>query len=286
MSFLQKEKDFFKTLKTELAIKNNNEYVGSGLGGNISELFFLFTHKVNIGKSPDYKIHFNIVKDNIVCLVPHKPNLKDARKELTNFINNHLDKVNVIEQQLLNISFLKDLEGSTLDIKLLIHAIEVADILVNYLDSKIELKKHIDNLFSKEHAALESSFLKEINLPISYLEDLRKDSHKTYDINAYSGVTTASEETDNPISDMFYSHPIWGVKDKAVSKRHSEMNERLLSQEDLDKLNFIGTLPSYITLFVVRTKLGMERIVTLSLDERDGGFLNIINNNLDNKKYI
>lgn len=276
MSKLDNEKKFFRTLKTELAIRQNNEHVGSGLGGNTTELFFLLTHKVNIGQSLDDKFHVTTLDNGeVLCSVPSKPSSLEARKKLTSFINSHPGKVDVTQDQLSNISFLKDLGSKSLDIKLLITALEEATILANWLDAKIEVKNNIDKLFDKEHRALEVCFLKEMNLPESYFKDLAKI------IETQRGNSSFVEE-DDPMKFMFNAHPVWGVKDKACKKRHEEMEFRLLSQEDLDRLNFIGTFPSYIGLFVFRSQIGIERLITLNLDERTD-FLDKINKLLESK---
>lgn len=87
-------RNLLSDLKIDLAVRENNSHVGSGLGGNASEFYFLANHKHElIYHDEDIKIEQQDDKINIFCRADTK--LKDLRLALTNFINQHPDKINV-----------------------------------------------------------------------------------------------------------------------------------------------------------------------------------------------
>lgn len=263
---LDDAKKVYERLLLELSVREDNEHVGTGLGGNPSELFFLLSHNVKIAATAPLndKIHFGQAgATEILVEIPEKPNMKLMRNELTKFIASHPDKQDVTREQLLNPSFLKDQTNKTLNIQLLIKALEQTKILVDWLDLKIELQDQVHATFRKEYTDIETSFLKEMNLPETYFDDTEEDD-------------------DDPIDRMMRAHPVWGLKYKEAQTRQTEINDRLLSKDDLNKIEFVGTFPSFIALFAIRSLVGIERMVHLNLDERtECKFLNSINKKLN-----
>jgi hypothetical protein len=255
-------------LKLELGVRHDNEHVGSGLGGNSSELFFLLTHRVKFEASADDLVHFVNGKNNseIVLQAPDKAAIKQIRKAFTEFYNSHPDKKEVTQQQLMNPSYLRDLNSTSVDVRILIHALEETLILQSWLDAKAAFRTQIRDFFAGETKELRIKFLKELNLPADYYSTLSKEKHYQED----------------PLSDMFRDHPVWGVRNAAVNKRLSEVEERLISNEDNERLKLVGACPDYIALFVMRTVISIERMVSLNLDELEScSFLGKINKDLD-----
>jgi hypothetical protein len=237
-------------LKLDLSVRSDNEHIGSGLGGNHSEFFFLISHNVKIVASDDDDSHF-VASNKDIILQLGKPNIKQIRKELTDFIGTHPDKNNFSQSQLNDPAVLKDYAHLTLDTKLLLDATEKTLELASWLEPKVSLDKEINRLFAKEHKHIEHSFLKEMNLKLNYFEDDNKDY------------------TNDPVQKMFDAHPVWSVKDKDINKRAAAINNSLLSQSDLENLKLIGTFPSYIVLFIIRSIIGIETLVQLNLDEKE-----------------
>lgn len=242
-------------LKLELGVRSDNEHVGSGLGGNASELFFLMSKRVKPIVSPDDKAHFRDTHTQIIFEVPEKPVMKQVRQELTSFISSHPDKNNYTFQQITNTSFLRDQMVDTVDIKFLIKALEIAQELVPWLDSKIEVATALRKMFNTEQTALDHAFLREMGLPEDSLDKEEDDSDLDYSPEGF-------------IHTAIKNHPIWGKKKEAVNKRYDDAEKTLLSQEDLDKMNTVGCCPQYIALLVFRTQLQIDRIVALNIDER------------------
>lgn len=267
---LEEAKKRFEGLKLELSVRENNEHVGTGMGGNPSELLFLLSHKVKVEVAGGVRSYFSDTgPGQISFFFAEISKMKEIRQELTTFINSHPDKISITPAQLANISFLRDQKNQTLEIQLLIRALEEAYSLVSYLDPKAELKKQISETFDREYKGIEALFLKEMNLPLSYFKDMEDLEDK-------------SEQYDDPMRSILDKHPVWGVRLSVISKRHTEMENQLLSKEDTDRLEIIGSMPSYIAVVAMRSVVQIERLVNFNLDEHERcGFLTTINKKMD-----
>ena len=261
---IRKAEKVLNDLKLDMSVRRNNDQSGSGLGGNSAELFFLMTHRVKFLASSDDKVHFTRGADlnEIHLASPLKFSLRQARLDFTDLYNSHPDKKDITEEQLMNLSFLKDLNSPHIEVKLLIHAIEEISILQKWLDSKIEYRKQMREFFQKEIDDLRIQFLKDMKLPTDYFAQLKaqRASWSKDEKDVYAG---------DPMGSMFSNHPVWGAKKDTVNKRISEVEDRLLSAEDNFKLKFLGSFPAHIALFVMRTIIQIERMVALNLDENE-----------------
>lgn len=249
-------------LLLELSVRSNNEHVGAGLGGNASEWWFLVNHEVKLELSSTGLSEFRSNLDQVIFSVAKKPDMGQIRGALTAFFKSHPDRLDTTEEQLVNLSFLRDQPIRSLNAKIYLHAVKSGLELVKWLDIKIALDGEISKVISQEREVLQSAFLKEMDLPSTYFEDIDDDN--------------------DPIEAMYTKHPVWGVKDAALSKRYRTMFDQLLSQDDLDKITFIGSCPSFITMPAFRRLVQIERMVRLNLDERpECDFLSRINSSYE-----
>jgi len=252
-------------LLLELSIRSDNNHVGSGLGGNASEWWFLVNHEVKLKFSRTGLSEFKSNSGEIIFSVAKKPDMGQIRGALTAFFKTHPDKLDTTEEQLVNLSFLRDQPIRSTNAKIYLHAVQSCLELVKWLDIKIELDSEISKVISKEQDVFQAAFLKEMDLPATYFEDC---------------------DQDDPFEKMYHKHPVWGVKHAASAKRHSLMFAELLSQDDLDKMTFIGSCPSFITMPTFRRIVQIERLVRLNLDERkECDFLSLINSTLDEDNF-
>lgn len=260
--------ELFMKLKCELAVREDNEHVGSGLGGNVSEFMFMILHESEAVATSEEKTRITSASgtDKITIHIPDNAFLKDVRQELTKFINSHPHKLDITKAQAANVSYIKDLQGSTIEKDLLIKGLLTGYDIVSWLDPKIALQEEINKVFEKEYKDVEASFLKEMNLSTDYF-DVIKDKYE-----------------QNPYKRMFRKHPVWSTKYKEILTREGNMSKQLLSPDDINKMNFIGTMPPHIALFVVRSLIGIQRMVVLNLDEHLK-FLDEINKQIESIKY-
>lgn len=261
---LEKAKDVFSKLLLELGVRQNNDHVGSGMGGNPSHWWFLVNHKVKVVPTQDAAPSWSRVgTEEIVFYVPASATIKQARLALNEFYEKHPHRLDVTEEQIINLGFLRDQTIRHIDAKIYLQAVETALELQKWLDLKIDLDREVNKLFSQERAVFRAAFLNEMKLPPTYFEDIEDDE-------------------DDPVEKMYEKHPVWGVKDAASSKRYKTMFDQLLSQEDLDRITFIGSCPPHITLGVFRRLVSIERMVALNLDEiKECDFLRTINRSVD-----
>jgi hypothetical protein len=251
----QKERDVkaqkaLTKLKLELGMRETNEHSGSGLGGNASEYLFMLTHTVKVAGISEGSPSFSRVgSDDVIFYSPKKPNMRTVRQAFTKFLDVQFpDREIVTQEQLANPSFMRDLSSDKLEVKLFIRALEHTYELAKWLDLKLEMQRNLDELSSKECDALATLFLKEMSLPETYFQD-----HK--------------DDKQDPMSRMLNRHPVWGARREAVGTRFGGMIKQLLSPEDNEKLQMIGAYPVHIALFALRSCVGIEKIVSLNLDE-------------------
>jgi len=262
-------RDVLAKLKLELACRETNEHVGSSLGGNPTDFWWMLNNSVRAVGVQEGLPRFQKVNSEILFYSPKKPAPRDVRNALTKFLDSeHSNRQVVTQEQLANPTFVKDWAYDKPEVKLFIRALEHTYELAKWLDLKLDMNDKLSVLRQQECDALRSLFLKEMNLPETYFED-----HK--------------DDKNNPMSRMLNRHPVWGAKRKAVDARYAEMCQRLLSPEDNEKIEMIGSYPMHIALFVFRTCIGLERIVSLNLDEQNScKFLTEINRFVDGKGTV
>ena len=266
----QQQIDNFLRLKSELALRDNNEHVGSGAGGNASQLFFLMSNRVDIKTGA--KFHFDIDnKDRISVFSPkEKVSSAEMRKVFDEFYQAIPNKVEVTQEQLSSLSFLSDITNPTSDIKLLIKAISLATNVRNWLDSKQSLNSKINVSFNEETRSVHNQLLLELGLPLNYFDK-------------QEGNLSAAKLDYDPLSKMLIEHPVYAPKLRAIKARHKVMSDALLSQDELDGLITVGTMPVYITLFVMRSIITVEQIIRFDLDERVGSIFARVSDFLESK---
>lgn len=260
----QRANDTLRKLMLELGTRQDNFHVGSGLGGNASQWWFLVNHEVKAVPTDDTAPSFSRVgAEEILFLVPEKAVMSQIRTALTEFYEKHPHRLEVTDQQIIDPAFLRDQQIRHIDAKVYTLAVDSALELQKWLDIKIQLNVEISEVVHKEKDVFRAEFLKEMKLPATYFED-------------------HSDDEDDPIEGMYEKHPVWGVKDAASSARYKTMFDQLLSQDDRDRITFIGSCPSYVTLAAFRRIIGIERLVSLNLDEiKETEFLKAINKSVN-----
>lgn len=136
-------------LKLDLAVKENNLHIGSGFGGNPSQLLYLMTHKIQsvhhneeckfvLVDNDTIKLYLNLDSDN---------KSHDMRMALSKFLETQ-DVVAVTRKQFIDVDYLRSLKVSE-DISLLIQAVELAFKFKSILDSKVSLVNDIEKSYPK-----------------------------------------------------------------------------------------------------------------------------------------
>src|SRR5574338_325649 len=249
----------FNRFRLELGLRSNNEHAGSGLGGNPTEFWFVVNHNFKV--YVDNTIMFETTGPNeITAYIPGHKGVKvaDIRRAFSSFVASHPDRVDISNENLTNLSFLRDLKVNHPNAAAFIKGVEKAHELAHWADVKIAFQKEIHSFFGKEILFLETQFLKELGLSETYLQDLRDKNEKA----RKDGAIDYSDQNrgDDPSSAMFKSHPIWGAKRKAILEREKVYVDNLLSQEDKDRMEFLGSLPPFVMLQVVRSIVQIDRI--------------------------
>lgn len=275
-------RNHFARLKLDTGVRSNNEHAGTGLGGSPSEFWFLANHNIKVyltDGDPSFK---DAPESNTI--IAYMPSTKDyplskTRKIFQDFFTSHKDRIDITKEQETDLQFLKTLEVKTIDARMFIEAVELAHELAHWLDIKIDFQKATSALYAKELDFLQKKFLKELNLPIDYFEKLeaKNSDRENRDKENLNG--------GDPMRAIFEAHPVWGAKYNLSKERHATVANQLLSSEDNGKLKALNGFPPYLVLQAVRSIIGIERIVTLNLDENDNwDILNRVNKVIDNRQ--
>lgn len=252
--------DLLFKLKAELAMHHNNDYLGTEMGGSSSQLYYFMTHDVKKKRSPDLDVHVSQENNTLVLSLPPKVKLLAIRKAFNKFWETCPDKNEITQEQLSNLSFLRDLNSDSIEIHLLILGLEIARDLVSWLDREAEFSNQVSQFFFKEYKDTEKGFLSDMNLPADYFEKVnakREQNRKK---------SPVYQEDKDPMREVLEKHPVWGKRWSAITDRQNLITDNLFSQEDLDKLNKIGSLPTHITLFVIRNVVTIDRMIKHNLD--------------------
>ncbi len=262
-------KVLFNKLKTSLALREKKS--NFSICGNYRELFFLLSHNIIIASSINDKINIYVKNNQIVFEAPIHHDLLEARAELTKFVSLHIDNPTITSEQLSDPLFLKSCNFDTMDIKLLIKALDLGYNIKAILDSKREIVNSLNKMFDIERQSLLQKFAIEMHMP-PFEFSVNKEA-RWLDLNDYNDL---SKEDYNTLFKVFDDHPIWSKKMSELDLRQNDLCDKLLSNEDLELLNIIGSYPSYISLFVMREIIEIDNIVIFDLDEKLG-FLSDIN---------
>lgn len=247
-------------LKVELAMRRDNNYMGTKMGGNPSQFYYFMTHDAIKKRSPN--VNVSQEGNTVVFSLPPKAKLIDIRKAFDKFWETCPDKNEITQEQLSNPSFLKDLNSTSIEIKLLIMGLEVASDLIVWLDRESDFREQVNQFFSKEDRATEEGFLAEMKLPLDYFKQVDAKREQ----NRREGKSYRDDK--DPMRGVLEKHPVWGKRWNDIAERQKIIIDKLFSNEDLDKLNKIGSLPLHIVLFVVRSVINLDRAVKHNLDEK------------------
>ena len=256
----------FGRLKLDTAVRSDNVHTGTGLGGSPSEFWFLLNHTIKVYMTEgDVSFSDASEANTIIARMPVSKDypLSKVRKTFQEFFASHKDRLDITKGQETDLKFLKTLEVKTIDARMFLEALELAQELAQWIDIKREFQSQTGALFAKETDFLQRKFLQELNLPTDYFVKLDA-KNKDEETRDYEDLNSG----DSMMS-IFKAHPVWGAKYKLMTERHALINDQLLSSEDNGKMKALNGYPLYIALQAIRSSLGIERLVAMNLDEND-----------------
>lgn len=255
--------EVYNMLLADLAIRETNNSVGSGMGGNPTQLFFLITKGIELkhinGDVAD--MHFSdnkfVVRIPQNLLISEKVDLLPLRNRLNLFVNTVIlhDSEKVSFEQLTNLSFLTDQPIKNRNILLLIKAMGLTNSLQVRLNDKMPTYHAAGKLFSTEEKAIEISFLEEMGLPPTSLDQPDR------------GATEQQRAELDQLCNLLKSHPVWGAKLEATGTRHQNVINLLISDDDKATLKLVSGFPDWIRLCALRRSIGIEQLLNFNLDD-------------------
>lgn len=250
-----------EALKTDLSIRETNDNVGSGMGGNASQLYFLISNEITstlINKNAKPK--FFLKENNINIQMPmswfEEENnflskrgdkdiivnhiLRDLRVELQKTFEKN-SNLTVSDAQISDPQWLKDQNINTTDIILLIKSLLVGQQLVQNLDNKSQFIDELSKINDFEIEKLKKDYWKDMGFM-----DCKSS---TFTINS------------------IYKHPVWGVKLTKLDNKYRQIMALLLEGIDEESIKLINSFPMFASTLTLRNIITIERIVKFYLDE-------------------
>lgn len=245
-------------LKMDLGVRPNNIDVGSGLGGNASEFYFLLSKDVYLNLIEGNEISFEENKDNKLIIHCNKnEKLLNLRKKLTSFYNTHSDKMDIdferLSHMMLNISQIEN--NLSKDINLLCDCFKIMETLSFSLKRKLKLNELLVHFFKNEIELIEIAFAKSANterIPYPTSNSNNVAYWKKY--KKFHSLMKLDPHTFNNLKDL--------------EKRHIDILELTYSQNDLELIETINNFSDYIKIVPFRLYIGIDILISLRLDEK------------------
>jgi len=246
-------------LKIELSVNPRNPHTISGLGGNAGEFLFLLENQVVSEEVPSIE-EAGFVKENNSIVAKFVTGSDESNKEkhfkfmrssLTEFIKSkypifaEFHKDFSFDQLITKVMSAPSMGETTL----LQEAILIASDLKKSLDAKNELCKQLDIVFNNEKEVFIAEFCRAVNCPIETFYSERGLWNKKFEAHM-SGDS------------------VLGPKYHGMQKRHEQIWNLILSEDDLEKLQELENYPPHIKIFTARTIIGIDTVVRFNLDER------------------
>ena len=252
--------DAIDKLRIDLSVRVDNEFFGSGLGGDPSLFFFLMSHNIVVKKptrdegpiiwtNGAFDHQSNPLDKGITLWLSAFPDkgkykLVDVRNALATFVANHPDNKEVTFDQLKNLSWLKDQNLQTQYARYFMACIKEVEKIKLSLDEKMPTLKSIQDFISKERESIYSQVRSDFGL----------------------------KEKD-PVYGLASRHPVYGPKIKELDTREERMRLDLIGEKDLTTMKTLVSFGTEVFMLPCRALIGIERLIKWSLDEIDDGKL-------------
>ena len=269
----------FGRLRQELCLRENNTSTSfSGLGGNVKQFLWLLLSdaecksdsvyieelvgactKVNNKDGSTEELIDTLKLSNsepIFCFSNNKLYLKcypgyhactvlQLREKLNQFIaDNNIVLPDVLETQVTDVSYMSQYKGRSFYMDLYLKCLNDCYQLKELLISKEPLRKTINQKFSKEKENLVSLYAKDNNLSLNLKND-------------YYNVISIIKKSK-----------IHFVKWNDICAREEKENASLLEDENIKSiLDFINSVPVYITIIPLRIIVSLELMIKFNLDK-------------------
>lgn len=248
MNILLQINNFFKNdpdinnlinyVKHDCSMRQNNYHAGSGLGGCPTSYLFLLSNNIQLQSDCQYlvtnddgfKLHVN--KDN--------SSVKKAREAISLYLSeNH--EYDCTFEQLLDLNFLLTRKPSD-DILHLINAEKDGQKIKELLDIKYAQALSIDSEYEKEY-------------------------RKLFEVYKYNFLF--NNEMKDFITDISIAKAFEVDKLKEIKELQKEYNysKYFSLDKEIEFINSFDKYPNYITAFVFRNFIGVDKIIRLCLDD-------------------
>lgn len=256
-------------LKVDLSVKDDNYFIGSGLGGDIELLYALMSRdiKVSVHNYRNVVVDLTGFADQIIEIkfpnhwfariddlysfqtgskenpIVKSEALKELRLAFPSLKRTRLAS-EVTINNLLDVNWLRE-QKQTPDVINLTSCIRIFQCARPLLVEKNILVNNVNNLLDIERKNIEAKFLSDLNLPEDAL---------------------SNDSPNESYRKMLDKHPVWGKKMQQISDREWKISQLLIDGETRDLLETMESFPDFIKVLCVRNLIGLKMMVALNLD--------------------
>jgi len=289
----------FERLKLELTFRSDNHYTQSGMGGNISQFFHLLKMDVVLESDHSYiqktinkykdtdsnsvelrKVHDKnhlmpefIVSNNKLYLkyykVDDKITVKDLRLLLDDFfIKNKIDFPEITQDQIIDIDYMQQFKGISLNMDSFIRCIEECNKLKSFLEFNKPVKDAIMKKLLLDKKAFILNFIKNYNLTF-YINSEKQYNFvlKMFDQDQDYLRQFKDDEIYSKVFQLINNNSVYIKQYKAMCHSYDVMCDSLLGYREKESLTIINSMPSFISILPCRTIIGLEYAIDYTLDE-------------------
>jgi len=289
----------FDIFKIELGCRSTNTSTQSKMGGNISQLFYLLQKDVTIESDHSYvrktiekhkdtdslteelrkardENHITpefILKDNKLYLRYGKSEDKVTVKELRTildvfFVQNDIELLIITEAQIVDIDYMKQFQGTSLNLDTFIKCVEECNKLKDYINFIGPIKESLKTKEKFDKKSFLLSFIKRYNLQ-HYI-----NSEKQYDIvlkmldkDTDFIKQFKDEESYNQVLKLLDNNPVYLKQYNDITASYDAIYSSLLGYREKECLTIINMMPKFISVAPCRLIIGLLNVINYNLDE-------------------
>lgn len=244
----------YNLLLADLSVRPSNEHVGSGWGGNYTQLHHLLSRNVSFRATRNTEQDLTITDDGSRLVFTFKCEFAAKKLDLRilrQTLDDYCAPLNLPEvsfEQITDSKWWEDQNLSHKSVSLLVSYLKRFGVFWDSFHPKVALVDTFGDILLEEEEEVTTKYKAEIGCPVNNEDD-----------EDYQG-------TDYPsLSGLIKNHPVYGLQLKGIDKRRNKFINSLPSEKEKLFLQTSKALPAYVAILSLR-KITIEVLVKTNLD--------------------